>query len=63
MLSDMTNKIRKVVQDGYTIPNNLLVLNETESEFPDVYLDFIRQHGLPYALPRDNTESETSKSV
>ena len=23
---------------------------KTESEFPDVYLDFIRQHGIPFAL-------------
>jgi hypothetical protein len=27
---------------------------KTESEFPDVYLDFIRQYGIPSALRRDN---------
>jgi hypothetical protein len=31
---------------------------KTESEFPDVYLDFIRQHGIPSALRRDNAKSE-----
>jgi hypothetical protein len=34
---------------------------KTESEFPDVYLDFIRQqHGIPSALRRDNAKSEMS---
>jgi hypothetical protein len=33
---------------------------KTKSEFPDVYPDFIRQHGIPSALQRDNAKSEMS---
>jgi len=36
---------------------------KTESEFPDVYLDFIRQRGIPYALRHDNDKSEMSHCV
>jgi hypothetical protein len=36
---------------------------KTESEFPDVYFDFIRQIGIPAALRRDNTKSEMSQRV
>jgi hypothetical protein len=36
---------------------------KTESEFPDVYLDFIRQHGIPSSLRRDNAKSEMSWRV
>ena len=36
---------------------------KTESEFPDVYLDFIRQHGIPSALRRDKEKSEMSQRV
>jgi hypothetical protein len=36
---------------------------KTKSEFPDVYLDFIRQHGIPSALRRDNSKSEMSQRV
>jgi hypothetical protein len=36
---------------------------KTESEFPDVYLDFIRLHGIPSALRRDNAKSEMSQRV
>ena len=36
---------------------------KTESEFLDVYLDFIRQHGIPSALRRDNAKSEMSQRV
>jgi hypothetical protein len=31
---------------------------KTESEFADVYLDFIRKYGIPSALRRDNAKSE-----
>ena len=31
--------------------------------FSDVYLDFIRQHGIPSALRRDNAKSEMSQRV
>jgi hypothetical protein len=36
---------------------------KTESEFPDVYLDFIRQYGIPSGLRRDNAKSEMSQHV
>jgi hypothetical protein len=36
---------------------------KTESEFSDVYLDFIRQHGIPSALRRDHAKSEMSQRV
>jgi hypothetical protein len=36
---------------------------KTESEFPDVYLDFIRQHSIPSALRRDHAKSEMSQRV
>jgi hypothetical protein len=34
-----------------------------ESEFADVYLDFIRKYGIPSALRRDNAKSEMSQRV
>jgi hypothetical protein len=36
---------------------------KTESEFADVYLDFIRKSGNPSALRRDNVKSEMSQHV
>jgi hypothetical protein len=36
---------------------------KTESEFADVYLDFIRKCGIPSALRRDNAKSEMSQHV
>jgi hypothetical protein len=36
---------------------------KTESEFADVYLDFIRKCGIPSALQRDNAKSEMSQRV
>jgi hypothetical protein len=36
---------------------------KTESEFIDVYYDFIRKYVIPYALRRDNTKSEMSQRV
>jgi hypothetical protein len=36
---------------------------KTESEFSDVYLDFIRKYGIPSALRRDNAKSEMSQRV
>jgi hypothetical protein len=36
---------------------------KTESEFDDVYLDFIRKYGIPSALRRDNAKSEMSQRV
>jgi hypothetical protein len=34
---------------------------KTESEFADVYLDFIKKCGIPSALRRDNAKSEMSQ--
>jgi hypothetical protein len=36
---------------------------KTESEFADVYFDFIRKYGIPSALRRDNAKSEMSQRV
>jgi hypothetical protein len=33
---------------------------KTESEFAEVYLDFIRKCGIPPAFRRDNAKSEMS---
>ena len=45
--------------------SNILVVTgmKTESEFPEVYLDFIRQHGIPSALRRYNAMSDMSQRV
>jgi hypothetical protein len=34
---------------------------KTELEFADVYLDFIREYGIPSAFRRDNAKSEMSQ--
>jgi hypothetical protein len=36
---------------------------ETESEFIDIYLNFIRKYGIPSALQRDNAKSKMSQLV
>jgi hypothetical protein len=36
---------------------------KTESEFADVYSNFIRKYGIPSALRRDNAKSEMSQRV
>jgi hypothetical protein len=36
---------------------------KTESDFADVYLDFITKYGIPYALRRDNDKSKISQRV
>jgi hypothetical protein len=36
---------------------------KTESEFADVYLDFIRKYGIPSAIRRDNAKSEMGQRV
>jgi hypothetical protein len=36
---------------------------KTESEFVDVYLDFIRKYGIPSALRRDIAKSEMNQRV
>jgi hypothetical protein len=36
---------------------------KTEFEFPAVHLDFIRKHGIPSALRRDNAKPEMSVRV
>jgi len=35
----------------------------TESEFTDIYKDFLRQNGIPHTLRRDNAKSEKSVEV
>jgi len=48
---------------GMTSKSLFVAGMKTESEFPDVYLDFIRQNGIPSALRRDNAKSEMSQRV
>jgi hypothetical protein len=36
---------------------------KTESDFSDVYLDFIRKYSIPSALRRENAKSEMSQRV
>jgi hypothetical protein len=36
---------------------------KNESEFDHVYLDFIREYGIPSARQRDNAKSEMSQRV
>ena len=36
---------------------------KSESQFPDAYLDFIRKHGIPPVLHKDNAKSEMSDKV
>jgi hypothetical protein len=36
---------------------------KSESEFADVYLDFITKYGIPSTLRRDNAKSEMSQGV
>jgi hypothetical protein len=36
---------------------------KNESEFPGIYLDVIRQYGIPSALRCDNAKSEMSQRV
>jgi hypothetical protein len=36
---------------------------KAESEFADVYLDFIRKYGIPSVLRRNNAKSEVSQRV
>jgi len=35
----------------------------TESEFPEIYRDFIRERGAPHTLRRDNAQSEKSEAI
>jgi hypothetical protein len=48
---------------GMTSKSLFITGMKIESEFPDVYLDFIRQNGIPSALRRDNAKSEMSQRV
>ena len=36
---------------------------KTESEFPNVYRDHLRQDGIPHTLRRDNARSENSEAI
>jgi hypothetical protein len=46
-----------------TSKNLFITGMKTESKFSDVYLDFIRQNGIPSALRRDNAKSEMSQRI
>ena len=35
----------------------------TESDFPAIYKEFLRQHGIPHTLRRDNAKSEDSFTI
>jgi hypothetical protein len=48
---------------GMTSKMLYVACRKNESEFADVYLDFIRQHGIPSAIRRDNAKSEMSQRV
>jgi hypothetical protein len=48
---------------GMTSTTLLVAAMKTESEFSDVYVDFIRQNGIPSALRRDHAKSEMSQRV
>ena len=36
---------------------------KTKSEFPKAYQDFMKRHGIPHTLRRDNTKEEESKYI
>ena len=44
----------------YGIKTRLLAVYgmKTESEFPQVYRDFLTEHGFPHTLAQDNAKSE-----
>jgi hypothetical protein len=48
---------------GITSKMLYVAVTKTESEFADVYLDFIRKYGIPSALRRDNAKSEMIQRV
>jgi hypothetical protein len=48
---------------GMTSKMLYVAVMKTESDFADVYLDFIRKFGIPSALRKDNAKSETSQRV
>ena len=48
---------------GMTSKSLFVAGMKTESEFAVVYLDFIRQNGIPSAFRRDNAKSEMSQRV
>jgi hypothetical protein len=48
---------------GMTTKMLYVAVMKTESEFADVYLDFIRKCGIKSALRRDNAKSEMSQRV
>jgi hypothetical protein len=48
---------------GMTSKSLFVTVMKAESEFPDVYLDLIRQNGIPSAIRRDNAKFEMSQRV
>src|SRR5687768_6546945 len=47
----------------HKIPCNLHIWIQEERELPKLYRDFIREHGAPSALRRDNAKEEQSEEV
>jgi hypothetical protein len=51
-------------QSFFGMTSNMLYVADmkTESEVADLYLDFVRKCGIPFALHRDNTKSDMSQT-
>jgi hypothetical protein len=59
----MKNQLKTIdVHNFFAMTSSILYIEgmKTESEFADVYLDFIRKCGIRSALRRDNAKSEMS---
>jgi hypothetical protein len=48
---------------GMTSKMLYVAFMKSESEFVEVYLDFISKYGIPSAFQRDNSKSEISQRV
>jgi hypothetical protein len=63
----MKNQLKNIIVRKYFLGKTSKMLYvagmKTESEFADVYLDFIRKYGIPSALRSDNAKSEMSQRV
>jgi hypothetical protein len=63
---------RRSIYHGYTCAQAFFglkshVINvygmKSKGQFPDIYSDFIREHGCPMALRRDNAKEEKSEAI
>jgi hypothetical protein len=63
----MKNQLKTIIVRKYFLGKTSKMLYvagmKTESEFADVYFDFIRKYGIPSALRSDNAKSEMSQRV